>query len=126
MVNEPRPDLDRRLAEAFEPDAHVVSRVMRAAAAGEEPVRRYRRRRLRLAWASLAALAITAGGAAYWRLGPGVPAVPPDALVLSGSCDGDGFVMSAPDGSISVSGPGTRDERPTDGAGIVLVEGGLE
>jgi hypothetical protein len=31
--------------------------------------------------------------------------------------------VSAPDGSVSVSGPGARDDRPQDGSGIVLVEG---
>jgi hypothetical protein len=44
-------------------------------------------------------------------------------LLLSGSFAGDILVLSEPDGSVSVSGPGAREDRPPDGFGIVFVEG---
>jgi hypothetical protein len=44
-------------------------------------------------------------------------------MPLSGSLTDGLLVISLPDGSVSISDGGTRDSRPPDGYGIVLVEG---
>jgi hypothetical protein len=124
MTNDPLPDVDRRLRGAFEPDAAAVARV--TVAAGEASRRGRRRQALRLAWAGGAVLAAALGTAVYWRVAsaPVIEQAPTD--LLSGSFTGDVLVLSESDGSVSVSGPGSREDRPPDGFGIVLVEGDLK
>jgi hypothetical protein len=118
-------EVDRRLRETFEPDGTAIARVVAAAASGEVPRRRRRRRPLRLAWAAVAVLAVAIATTAYWRAG--IVAQPePRGVVLSGSFTNDVLILSAPDGSVSLTGPGFRDDRPQDGSGIVLVEGDLK
>jgi hypothetical protein len=48
---------------------------------------------------------------------------PFEVMSLSGSLTDGLLVISLPDGSVSISDEGTRDSRPPDGYGIVLVEG---
>jgi hypothetical protein len=71
----------------------------------------------------VAILAVAIATSVYWRGGTVVQPEPSADLVLSGSFTDDVLILSAPDGSVSLSGPGTRDDRPPDGSGIVLVEG---
>ena len=115
-------EVDRRLRETFEPDGIAVARVVAAAASGTAPLRGHDRRALRLVWAGGAVLGLTIATAVYWRSAVFVPPEP-QGYVLSGSFNDDVLVLSAPDGSVSLSGPGARDDRPADGSGIVLVEG---
>jgi hypothetical protein len=121
MTHDPQPDIDRRLREAFEPDSRAVARVMTGASTDTAARRHWPPR---LAWATVVVLAVVAGATAYWRSVPAVqPEAPQELLLLSGSFTDDVFVVSAPDGSVYLSGPGARDDRPPDGSGIVFVEG---
>lgn len=122
MTHDPLREVDRRLRETFEPDAVAVARVVAGAASAGSA--RRRRRLLRLAWAAAALFAV-GGTAAFWH-SRSVRRPEPPELVLSGSFTDDVLVLSAPDGSLSLSGPGARDDRPPDGYGIVLVEGDLK
>jgi hypothetical protein len=67
---------------------------------------------------------LIAAVSAVWLPGPFRP-VPgtPEVVSLSGSFTDGLLVLSLPDGSVSISGEGTRESRPPDGCGIVLVEG---
>ena len=122
MTHDLPDEVDRRLREPFEPDGVTVARVVAASASGTAPRRGHRRRALTLAWAGGALLGLTIATAVYWRSAASLPPDPP-AYVFSGSFNDDVLVLSAPDGSVSLSGPGARDDRPPDGSGIVLVEG---
>jgi hypothetical protein len=117
------PDVDWRLREAFEPEAQAVARVTAGALSATAACGRPRRLAQRLAWAGGAVLAAALGAAVYWRAASSPAAGQAPADLLSGSFTGDVLVLSEPDGSVSVSGPGTRDDRPPEGFGIVLVEG---
>jgi hypothetical protein len=130
MTDAPRPDLDRRLREAFAPDPAAVTRVSGGVDA------RSRRGSSRPAAASLAraaALCVT-GGAVFAALvllvEPRVPspaAEPEPATVsLSGSFTDGLLVVSLPDGSVAITGGEARRDRPQDGFGLVLVEGELQ
>jgi hypothetical protein len=113
-------EIDRRLRETFEPDGVSVARVVAAAASGEAPG--HRRGSLRLAWAAVALIAVAVAAGIYERPRAPAPAEPAE-LLISGSFTEDVLILRAPDGSISLSGPGVRDDRPQDGSGIVFVEG---
>ena len=77
----------------------------------------------------------------HWRVALGVELPPPliavvstrwparpapgslEVMSLSGSLTDGLLVLSLPDGSVSISDEGARENRPPDGYGIVLVEG---
>jgi hypothetical protein len=124
MRHEPLPDIDRRLRQAFEPESLTVARVVAGAASGDA-TRPSRPGRLvpRLVWAGGVVLAMALATTVYRRAGLAVLPEPPVELLLSVSFTDDVLVVSAPDGSVDLCGPGARDDRPPDGSGIVLVEG---
>jgi hypothetical protein len=70
------------------------------------------------------AVALLAVVLSVWPARP-LPA-PSDVTTLSGSFAGGLLVLSMPDGSVSISDGGTREDRPPDGYGILLVEGELK
>lgn len=113
-------DIDRRLRTAFDADPASVERVAAAASSGN-PVRRRQPGGVRMLRFALAAVVVLLLAIGVWRLQPA-----PD-LSPSGGLDGwfAGDVLVAPivDGSVAIVGPGTRDDRPPDGLGIVLVSG---
>jgi hypothetical protein len=118
--------IDRRVREAFEPDALSVARVTAGSVSAAPAHDRGRRQALRLAWVGGTVLAAALGTAVYWRAASGPRAEPVPADLITGSFAGDVLVLSEPDGSVSLSGPGTREDRPPEGFGIVLVEGDLK
>jgi hypothetical protein len=67
------------------------------------------------------ALALTA--VVVWWPRPAVVSVPAESVV-SGSLTDGVLVLTWPDGSASILGADRSGERPPDGVGIVLVEGG--
>jgi hypothetical protein len=116
-------DLDHRLRAAFEPSPDSVSRVVEAAASGRGTSHRFG---LRPALVSLGVVGLVAlAGAGFWARGHlEAPRVPPAASPgLAAWFDDEVLVVSESDGSVSLVGPGGRDERPSDGEGIVLVLG---
>lgn len=117
MTHERPPDLDRRLRDAFPRDTHAVARVVRVALAAET------RRSLlkRVAVGAVGAAALVAAISAVWPARPAPGSL--DVIPLSGFLTDGVLVISLPDGSVSISDEGTRDSRPPDGYGIVLVEG---
>ena len=119
MTHEEPPDVDRRLRDAFRLDPRVVAKVVRAALEPEARVPL----RWRLAAGAGAAVVAVSAALALW---PHRPAqVPPEDMSLSGSFTNGVLVLPLPDGSVSISDDGTRESRPPDGYGIVLVEGEL-
>lgn len=120
MTHERPPDVDRRLRDAFPRDTHAVSRVIRGALASDARQRVH----WRMALAGGFALALLAAVLGVWPARP-VPA-PSDVTTLSGSFARGLLVLSMPDGSVSISDGGTREDRPPDGYGILLVEGELK
>jgi hypothetical protein len=127
MRHEPSPDIDRRLRDAFEPDSRAAARVAaRAASGGATRPSRPGRLVPRLVWAGGAVLAMAIATTVYWRTVPASAPEPQPAILLSGSFTDDVLIVSEPDGSVSLSDQGARDDRPPDGSGIVLVEGDLK
>jgi len=130
MPEDTRPDVDRRLRQAFAPDPAAVRRV--AETAGARPRRDSRSRRTALA-ASVAALCVTGGAVLavvmlllQLRMPPPVAEPEPARTSLSGSFTDGLLAVSLPDGSTSITSAGARDDRPPDGYGIVLVEGEIK
>jgi hypothetical protein len=54
-----------------------------------------------------------------------VPPAEPAGAVLVGSVTDGLLVIPLPDGSVAITGGEVRQDRPDDGYGIVIVEGGL-
>jgi hypothetical protein len=114
-------ELDRRIRESYRIEPAAIRRVVEAARAASDA-------RPRRAWALRVAVAATAGVLAlsaavlWWPRDPITPA-PAEAVVLGSLTDGV-LVLTWPDGSTSILGPDRSDERPPDGVGIFLVEGG--
>ena len=129
MIDEPRPDIDRRLRDAFAPDPAAVRRV---AVGADARSRRNSEGRRPAFPARVAALCVTGGAVLgvvmllfqLWLPPPGAGPDPARAS-LSGSFSNGLLVVPLPDGSISIIGGETRLDRPDDGYGIVLVEGEL-
>jgi len=119
MADNPDALLDDRLREAFEADPRAVSRVaweaLTARATG--------RRRGRFAAVSAAAIVGLAAAIALWPPGP-APSVEPAGAVLVGSVTDGLLVIPLPDGSTAITGGVARQDRPKEGYGLVLVEGG--
>ncbi len=121
MRNDSPPDADRRVRDAFAVKPDAVARVAAAALRAERPrARRY--------WApgliATGAVALLGAALALWPPRHPVPA--PDVETVSGSLTDGVLVVPLPDGSVSISGGASRDDRPPDGCGIVFVEGGLK
>ncbi len=119
MADDPHAPLDDRLREAFEADPRAASRVAREALAAHPTARR----RGRLAAVSAAAIVCLAAAIAWWPSGP-VPHVEPAGAVLVGSVTDGLLVVPLPDGSTAITGGVARQDRPKEGYGLVLVEGG--
>ncbi len=113
-------DVDRRVRESFGLEPAAVRRIVdgaQTAAAG----RPRRARAGRMVLAAVAVLALVAA-VTWWPRQPAAPA--PSDAPLAWSLAGDLLVVAWPDGSTSILGPDRAAERPPDGFGIVLVEGG--
>jgi hypothetical protein len=111
-------DLDRRLREAFEDDPAASERLVRAVSA--VPPGRGRSGR-GLAAGLVATVSVAVAALGLWSLRPApAPAAPgaPDASFTDGV-----LVLPLSDGTTAILGPGTRDERPPEGFGIVLISG---
>ena len=113
-------EIDRRIRESYRVEPAAVRRVVEAAQAAADA-------RPRRAWALRTAAAVVgvaalAAAVAWWPRQPVVPA-PAEALVSGSLADGV-LVLTWPDGSTAIFGADRGDERPPDGVGIVLVEGG--
>jgi hypothetical protein len=123
MSDERRPDIDRQIRDAFEPEPLAAIRIARAALAARAD-RRFR-------WTAVAAAAaviVLAASLAFWPRPEPItePAPGSDAMTsLTGSFTDGVLVMSAPDGSVTIVGGVVREDRPPDGYGFVLVEGEL-
>jgi hypothetical protein len=129
MTDKPRPDLDRRLREAFAADPAAVTRVAAGAEARSRRESTSPRAALR---ARFATLCVTGGAiiaVVMLLLESRVPrpaAEPePATASLSGSFTDGLLVVSLPDGSVAITGGEARRDRPQDGYGFVLVEGEL-
>ena len=129
MTDEPCPDLDRRLREAFAAEPAAVTRV----AAGAEARSRRESAGPRAALhARVAALCVTGGAimAAVMlllesRVPPPAAEPEPATVSLSGSFTDGILVVSLPDGSVAITGGEARGDRPRDGFGFVLIQGEL-
>jgi hypothetical protein len=113
-------DVDQQVRESFRLEPAAVRRVVdgaRVAAAG-----RPRRARANRAALAAAGVLLLAAAVVWWPRPPGVQA--PADSVVSGSLTDGVLVLTFPDGSTSILGADRGDERPADGLGIVLVEGG--
>jgi hypothetical protein len=120
MTHDEPPDVDARLRAAFHADDRSAARVAQGAfARAARNVAPRRRWRIGVGVAAIAALVLVAF-LVRPRLVPVTPAEPP---VLSGTLDDGVLVVALPDGSVSITGPGPRTDRPPDGYGIVFVEG---
>jgi len=118
MRNESPPDIDRQVRDALACRPETVARIAAGAMAGAA---RRSSRRWTMGLAATAATALIATAVALW---PSRPEPAPVAhLSLSGSFTDGVLVVPLPDGSVSIAGDGSRDDRPPDGCGIVLVEG---
>ena len=122
MPDEPRPDVDRRLRGALGDDPAAAARIVEGALAPSTPAPN--RRWLRLV-AGAAAVCIAAA-LALWPSPPATEPKPPPELSLSGSFTDGLLAVSLPDGSMSITSSGAREDRPPDGYGIVLVEGEIK
>ena len=120
MADNSHAPLDDRLREAFEADPRAASRVAREALAA----RAQAPWRGRLAAVSAAAIVCVAAAIAWWPSGPVPPAEPAGAVLVGSVTDGL-VVIPLPDGSVAITGGEVRQDRPDDGYGIVIVEGGL-
>lgn len=119
MTLERPPDVDGTVRDAFRSDDAAATRVVRGAfARAARPVPRSMWRR----YAVLPAAAVVVVFVVFLvqpRPAPPEPAEPP---ALSGSLIDGVLVVDLPDGSVSITDAGVRDDRP-DGFGIVFVEG---
>jgi hypothetical protein len=115
-------DVDRMVRESFGLEPAAVRRVI-AGAQAAPAARPGRGWSLRTAVAAGAVL-VLAAAAAWWPRPPEVPT--PAEVPLHWSLSGDLLVVAWPDGSASILGPDRSGERPPDGCGIVLVDGGLQ
>ena len=116
-----RPDeIDRRIRESYGIEPAAIRRVVDGAQAAAA-VRPPRNWVLRTAAAAVGVAAL-AVAMAWWPRAPAVQA-PAEAMVSGSLADGV-LVLTWPDGSTSILGGDRGDERPPDGVGIVLVEGG--
>jgi hypothetical protein len=116
-------DVDRRIRESYGVEPAAIRRVVQAAQAAADA-------RPRRVWALQAALAVVgvavlAAAVAWWPASqpPATPGVP-EAESITGSLTDGLLVLTWPDGSTSILGADRGDERPPDGVGIVMVEGG--
>ena len=114
-------ELDRRVRESFDVEPAAIRRVVDAARA-EAAVRPPRSWVLRTAVTATAGVLALSAAVLWWPRAPITPA--PAGSVVSGSFTGGVLVLTWPDGSTSILGGDRGDERPPDGVGIVLVEGG--
>jgi len=121
MRHESPPDIDRQVRDAFDCRPEAVARVLARATADTPPKRAVR---WVMAAAATVATVLIATAITYWP-SQREPA-PLDSLSLSGSFTDGVLVVPLPDGSVSIAGDGSRDDRPPDGCGIVLVEGEFE
>jgi ferric-dicitrate binding protein FerR (iron transport regulator) len=113
-------EIDRRIRQTYGVEPAAIRRVVDAALA--TPNGRPRRTwALRTAVAAVGVLALAAA-VAWWPRQPVVP-LPPESVVSGSLADGM-LVLTWPDGSTSILGGDRGDERPPDGFGIVLIEGG--
>jgi ferric-dicitrate binding protein FerR (iron transport regulator) len=120
MAPQPPDEIDRRVRESFGVEPAAIRRVVDAArAAPDGRPRRTWALRTAVAAVGVAALALAV---AWWPQAQVVPA--PAESVVSGSLADGMLVLTWPDGSTSILGGDRGDERPPDGVGIVLVEGG--
>ncbi len=116
-------EIDRRVRETFGLEPEAVRRIVTGAqTAGAERARR--------TW-PLRAVAATAGvlalvAAVAWWPASRPPATPgaTEVASITGSLTDGVLVVTWPDGSASILGPDRGAERPPDGSGIVMVEGG--
>lgn len=123
MTTEPNDHVDGQLREAFAVDEAAANRVADEAFLASRH-RRPSRPPLHAALA-LASLALCAG-LAVWLSRPTVgppPARPAGVTELSGSFADGVLVVPIPDDGVVIATPGLRDDRPSDGCGIVFVEG---
>lgn len=120
MADEPHAPLDDRLRDAFEADPRATSRVAREALTAHATARRPGR----LAAVSVAAIVCLAAVVVFWPSRP-VRHVEPATAVLVGSVTDGLLVVALPDGSTAITGGVARQDRPKEGYGLVLVEGGL-
>ncbi len=140
MASEPNEDVDEKVREAFVMNEATAARM--AGHALSAPPRRPTSSRVRASLA-LAAVALCAGLTA-WLFRPTIPAAIPrpspgageyarpagaleqaDTSELSGSFVDDVLIVPIPDEAIVIAGPDGRSDRPPDGYGIVIVEGGV-
>ena len=119
MADNPHAPLDGRLREAFEADPRAASRVAREALAAraKSPWGG------RLSAVSAAAIVCLAAVLVLWPSRPVPPAEPAGAVLVGSVTDGL-LVIPVPDGSTAITGGETRQDRPKEGYGLVLVEGG--
>jgi len=122
MPEDTRPDVDRRLRDAFEDDPAAAARVVGGALATSARAPHFRR----VGLAAGAAVACIAAVLAFWSSPPAAEPEPPAVMSLSGSFTDGLLAVSLPDGSTSITSAGAREDRPPDGYGIVLVEGGIK
>ena len=116
-------ETDRRLREGFGVEPEAVRRIVAGAqtAAAEQARRTWPLRAVAATAGVLALAAVVA-----WWPASRPPATPgaPDAASITGSLTDGVLVLTWPDGSASILGADRGAERPPDGSGIVLVEGG--
>ena len=118
-MTSPSPDeIDRRLREAFACDPSSAERVIAQVESREVSASRRRAPSgVRLAFAAGLVLVIAA---VTWQ---SVARRSPVPSLDHGAFVGETLILFTSDGSVSVLGPGTRDDRPPEGVGIVLVSG---
>jgi hypothetical protein len=114
--------VDETLRDAFPVDAEVAAQVVGRALA---PPRRAKRVRVTAPFALAAAAC--AVGLAVWLSRPAIaPAPAHDRTAvadLSGSFVDGILIVAIPGDGTLITGPERRDARPSDGTGIVMVEG---
>jgi hypothetical protein len=119
MTLERPPEVDGRLRDAFRGDDAAATRVVRGAfARAERPVPRATWWR----YAVLPAAAVVVMLVVLLVQPRPAPVEPAESPALSGSLIDGVLVVDLPDGSVSITDAGIRDDRP-DGFGIVFVEG---
>jgi hypothetical protein len=120
MRNDSPPEIDRRIRDVFTARPETASRIVAGAMAHGVPVRR---RRWVPGLVATTAVVVIATTLALWP-SRSVPTLP-EPTILSGSFTDGVLVVSLPDGSVSISGDASREDRPPDGCGIVVLEGGV-
>jgi ferric-dicitrate binding protein FerR (iron transport regulator) len=117
-------ETDRHVRESFDVEPAAIRRVVDAAraAADRQPRRGWA---LRTAAAAAFGVAALAAAVAWWPAAqPPATLGAPEGDSITGSLTDGVLVLTWPDGSTSILGADRGDERPPDGVGIVLVEGG--